>query len=190
MSISRPSKIAIPEGFASLTDAKRWEDGLKRAEEALDSLWLQRTIYVLEEALACPGMSSLAIYASIELPGIECVALVETRHGPRELGALLVGLFKGGCESEGITEMGVAMERLRAALREVERWTRDRQTLIREAKSLGPTAERNPVKLSPGMDWRSVAEAIGAGEAAMMMEKAQISKAARDSGKAGKSTRI
>jgi hypothetical protein len=189
MGAMHSNKVAIPEGFSDLADAKRWADGLERAEAALDSLWLQKMIYAFEEALGTPKLLRLDVYASIELPGLEIAAFVEAPDGESELGVLLVNLFKHKYASEGLTELGLSMERLRAGLLSIEQWTRSRPGMLLKAAGLGPAAERAPVRLSPYMGWRDIATAFGAHEAAMLMEKAQISKVSKG-GKSSKSIRI
>lgn len=184
------NKIAMPEGFADLADAERWEMGLERAEAALDKLRLQRMIYALQGALSAPGLARLALYASIELPGLEVAAFVAAPDGESELGALLVNLFKRKYASEGLTELGRSMERLHAMLLGIERSTRLRPGMLAGASALGQAAERAPVLLAPGMGWREIANAIGAHEAAMLMERAQIAKASRRAVAGAKTARI
>lgn len=178
------AQVSIPHGFSSLENAQRWESSLENAERALSQLWLQRTIYALEELLNGPPLAKLDLYCSSELPGLELIAWVDVDGTQRELGSLLIQLFKSKVDSIGLTNSGEKLELIRLRCREIEQWSRQKPTLIEQAKSLGPQSERDPIILRPGMDWRQIALELGAMESIALMERAQLSETSR-SGSAG-----
>lgn len=173
------AQVSIPHGFSSLEHAQRWESSLEDVERALSQLWLQRTIYALEDLLSEAPLARLDLYSSSELPGLELIAWVDVDGARKELGSLLIQLFKSKVESIGLTNSGEKLERIRLRCRAIEQWSRQKPTLIEQAKSLGPQSERDPIVLRPGMDWRQIAMELGAMESIALMERAQLSETSR-----------
>lgn len=177
--MSHPSKspadtIAIPEGFASLDDAARWEGGLRKAEEALDCLWAQRWIYAAEALLALPGVSRIQAAPSRSGGGAEVGVLALWRGERVELDVLLARLFRSQYEGVGLVESGRALESLMEAARELERWTRERPSMLRCLPKLAGGRWNDPVSFDAGASWSEVADALGAVRASAGMERAQL----------------
>lgn len=175
--------ISIPEGFASLAEAASWDPRLECAERAIDSLWLQHAVYALEHALHAPCLSELLLCASTEdFASLDITAMVDVGGSqPVELGALQVCIFHSG-PPQGLRASPSELEALRRSLREIERWTRERPAMLRQAPVLADSTERAPLRLSPGMLWGQVAAAIGAAGALAAMEGAQLGLGSKGAG--------
>ena len=180
-SIKSPSDtVAIPEGFASLDDAKRWEAGLRKAEEALDSLFAQRWIYAAADLLSLPLVAQIQASPSRTGPGLELGLLVHWGQERVELGALMAKLFRAQYEAVGLVESARALESLLDRARELERWTRERPSMLQCLPTLAQARCGAPLALDSGSSWGRLCQALGASKAAAGMERAQLAQAAKD----------
>lgn len=172
--------VAIPEGFASLQDARRWESGLRKAEEALDALWAQRWIYALEALLAHPWVARVQAGPSRERSGVEIGVLISWRGEQVELESLMSNLWSSQYEGVGLLESGKALESLTDSARELEGWTRERPSMLRSLARLGSPRCSGPVVFEAGATWASIAQALEAARAAAGMERAQLAQESND----------
>lgn len=168
----------LPQGFASLEQARQWSAALEQAQDHMGLLRLCEIALRLEAALALPFSQRACVYASRELPGIEISMEVEAdgHSEPQELGALLLAWGREG--QLGLTEKGQALVSLHQELRAIEAITRHHPESLKSAKALGPAAEIDPARLSAGASAMSIARALGSEEAARAIERATLEQSA------------
>lgn len=168
-----------------MAHARKWEAGLEHAERVIEQLWLQKMIYALERASEAEGLDRLELYASSPSLGLDVAAFIERQGAVVELDVLLRNLFNEKLNELVLTDSGRALDDLRKQLGEIKSWTRSRPGLLAGASALGSVALRNTVVIRPRSSWRSIADAIGAPGAVVLMERAQLAEETRALGAQG-----